>query len=1039
MEVSILGTLELRRGGDAVPVAGARVRALLARLALDAGRDLSPATLIDAVWDDEPPRDAGHALQALVSRLRRVLDPGGELVSGTAGYRLQVDPDAVDALRFETLAAAGAAALRDGDPRRAAATLRDALALWRGPALGELAATQRFATLAGSRLDDLRLAATADRIEADLALGAGGELVAELDALTAAHPLHERLAGQRLRALAAAGRPADALAAYEALRVRLDAELGAVPSPELQAVQLAIVTAAPSTTSTTSAPTTAARRSNLRAGVTSFVGREADVGRLAGLLDEHRLVTLIGPGGAGKTRLAGEVAGRRLAATADGAWMVELAATTDPGDVGASVLGALGLREARLLAASTPVGAATTAGGGDPTEHLVDVLAERETLIILDNCEHLLDAAAVLADLLLARCPALRILATSREPLGIAGEHLAQVSPLGLPPAGATADEALTHPAVRLLADRAAAAAPDFAVDDSTVAAVVEICRRLDGLPLAIELAAARLRSLSAAQIAERLDDRFRLLTGGSRVALPRQRTLRAVVDWSWDLLSEPERALARRLAVFPAGVTADSAAAVGTGAHVAADDVPELLAALVDRSLLTLVDRDQGRYRMLETIREYGIERLDEAGELAAVRTAHARHFAALVDEAEPHLRRAEQLTWFRLLQAERENVLSALRWLAETGDAAAALRLAVSSCWFWLLASSQSDAMAALRVASAVPGDADPLDRLLAEAMLGMADNDGESEEAIRDAVRELLDRLDALDLSARPVVTAAMPALAWVTGDRERADALFAAARAHPDPWVRASVPLVLAQDAENRGELAAVREHLTAALAAYRATGERWAINATLISLGGLCLLEEDLDGAGQALEDARELMAELGADGDQAMLQMRLADVRERQGELAAALHHARLARDATDLGGDESAMTAAGLARVLWSLGERDEAREVLAHAVATVDRLGRGRGPRGHADALVRGTAALIELDDDRADVARELLAGAWPAAVGTEDLPVVALVGIGVAALAHHDGDANGAAEMLGGAPARLRRPHEPPRRAAHRAAAR
>ncbi|WP_445149603.1 BTAD domain-containing putative transcriptional regulator [Baekduia sp. Peel2402] len=1022
MEVSILGTLELRRDGDAVPVAGARVRALLARLALDAGRDVSPATLIDAVWDDTPPGDAGHALQALVSRLRRALAPGGELVSGTAGYRLAVDPEAVDALRFETLAAAGAAALRNGDPARAATILRDALALWRGPALGELAGTQRFATAAGSRLDDLRLAATADRIEADLALGVGaGELVAELDALTAAHPLNERLAGQRLRALAAAGRPADALEAYEALRRRLDAELGAVPSPELQAAQLAIVTAAPITPASAPAPPAPSRRSNLRAGVTSFVGREAEVDRLAALLDEHRLVTLIGPGGAGKTRLAGEVAARRLPLIPDGAWMVELAATTDPDDVGASVLGALGLREARMLAVGSPVpGHGSGPGPVDATAHLVDVLAERETLVILDNCEHLLDATAVLADLLLAQCPALRILATSREPLGIAGEHLAQVPPLGLPPVDASAAEALAHPAVALFADRAAAAAPDFSVDETTVAAVVEICRRLDGLPLAIELAAARLRSLPAAQIAARLDDRFRLLTGGSRAALPRQRTLRAVVDWSWDLLSEPERALARRIAVFPAGVTAASAAAVGVGADVGADDVPELLAALVDRSLIALVDREHGRYRMLETIREYGIERLDETGELAAIRTAHARHFAALVEEAEPHLRRPEQLEWFALLQAERENVLTALRWLAETGDAAAALKLAVSSCWFWLLASSQSDATAVLRVAIAVPGEADPLDRLIAETLLSLGDDDTEQE--IHERARVVLDRFSELDLSTRPVVVAALPVLAWVTGDPERAETLFAAARAHPDPWVRATVPLAFGHDAENRGDLPAMREHLTVALAAFRAIGDRWGLNATLVTLGGLCLLEEDLDGAAEALEEARELMYEIGADAEQAMLHLRLADVRARQGDLAAALKHARLARDATDLGGDEAAMSGSGLAGVLWRLGEREEALEVLAHAIATVDRLGIGNPARGHAEALVRGGAALIELDAGRPEEARHLLTAAYPAAVGTADLPVTAFVGLAVAALACHDGAPTDAAEILGAA-ARLR----------------
>ncbi|MDO9356653.1 MAG: BTAD domain-containing putative transcriptional regulator, partial [Solirubrobacteraceae bacterium] len=765
MQVSILGALEVRRDGEAVPLAGGRVRALLARLALDAGREVSRDALIDAIWDDTPPGDAAHALQALVSRLRRALGDGAAAVqSGSVGYRLAIEADDVDAARFERQARAGSAALRGGDPATAAATLGAVLALWRGPALVELAGSHRFAASAGSRLDDLRLAAEADRIDADLLLGAEpAGLVGELDALTAAHPLNERVAALRLRALAAAGRSADALEAYESMRQRLDDELGAVPSAELVAAQLAVVTGeageridatggrhndlpsadpapaslgleAPSVRGSVgaTAPGDAVRprRSNLRFGVTSFVGREAELERLAGLLDAHRLVTLIGPGGAGKTRLASELASRVESAHRDGVWMVELAQITDPADLGAGVLGALGLREARLLAGTGGIPVGAPEPGSDAVSHLIDVLGQRDAVLIFDNCEHLVADAAILADELLGQCPGLRIVATSREPLGIVGEHLADVPPLGMPELGATPQEALRHPAVELFADRGRAASPAFAVDDDTVGPVVEICRRLDGMPLAIELAAARLRSLPVAQIAARLDDRFRLLTGGSRTALPRQRTLRAVVDWSWELLTPDEQVLARRLAVFPAGVTPESAEAIAAGSGLDPWDVPELLAALVDRSLLSRPDpTGPVRYRMLETLREYGTEKLGELGELDDVRTAHARYFAALVDEADPHLRRADQLAWFERLRAERDNILSGLRWLVERGDAAEAVTLSVSLGWFWLLSGSPNDAASTFKLAlSAEPAPGtepvERLDQLIAETLLWATD---------------------------------------------------------------------------------------------------------------------------------------------------------------------------------------------------------------------------------------------------------------------------------------------------------------------------
>ena len=713
VRVSVLGPLAVTdAAGLPVRVGGQRVRALLILLALDAGRVVSARSLIERLWPQERPTDAANALQSLVSRLRVALRraglPDGVLESTAVGYRLAASPAAVDALAFESQARAGGQALAGGDPATAARLLREALARWRGPALADVAG-QEFAAAPAARLAELRSAALLDRIEAELALGVvGSGLIGELRELTAGDPLAERPAALLMRALAAAGRQAEALAVYQRTRDLLAEDLGVDPSKQLAQAHLAVLrqqvpvatSAEPdtepsgATTRTTVSPSAVRRVSGWRQP-TSFVGRDCEVAGLLKLLATERLVTLTGPGGVGKTRLAAEAAGRLTGGDYAGpdrsAWFVELAPVTEPSEVPHAVLDAVGLRERSIARRGGD-------GGADPADRLCAALAERDALLILDNCEHVIEAAAILAARLLADCPGVQVLATSREPLRIGGESLHVVAPLPVPPAaepgtpaepgtagtaGGPGPDSQSFPAVRLFADRAAAVLPDFELDAGNAAPVAQICRTLDGMPLAIELAVPWLRTLTPAQLAERLDDRFALLTGGSRTSLPRHQTLRATVDWSWQLLSGPERALARRLAVFPGGATLTAAEQVcpdpapqerpappGQRADAGALRRAEVLTALsglVGKSILTMTgpsDDGAPRYRMLETVRAYALERLAEAGEAATARGAFARYFCELAETADPLLRTADQMRWFRLLSAEQDNLHAALRW---------------------------------------------------------------------------------------------------------------------------------------------------------------------------------------------------------------------------------------------------------------------------------------------------------------------------------------------------------------------------------------
>ena len=694
VQIGILGPFEVRTDDGAVAdLPGARLRALLIALALEPGRVVSKATLIDWIWGEQPPADTANALQRLVSRLRKAL-PEGLIEGHPGGYQLTVEPDAVDAVRFERLIGQA----RDAEGSRRVRLLRDALALWRGAAMADVGDQDSEALDAAvTRLDRLRLAALEDRFDAEVDLGHGAELVAELTDLVAAHPVRERLVAALMRALAAAGRDTEALFAYERTREALADLLGVDPSPELSAVHVALLRGELGRREEN-------RKTNVRAELTSFVGRDADVAAVRELIGEHRLTTLIGPGGSGKTRLATETARTLLDGLPDGVWLVELAAIGAGGDVAQAALAGLGLRDALL-------GAAPSA---DPVDGLVAAIRDREVLLILDNCEHVIESAAAFADRVLGECRRLRILATSREPLGITGEALWQVEPLALP--GASPAEIESSPAIRLLRDRAGAVRKDLGGDARTLSTMARICRALDGMPLAIELAAARLRTMTIDQLASRLDDRFRLLTSGSRTALPRHKTLRAVVDWSWELLTEAERMVLRRLSVFSGGASLEAAericaaSAVGQG-PVKPDEVLELLTSLAEKSLLVTegdgAQRDGAlRYRMLGTIKEYAADRLAEAGESDLARQAHLGYFTDLAESAEPHLRRAEQLAWLARLEADHDNIGAAMRGAIAAGEAQAAMRLAAAAGWYWWLGGRRSEGYELIVAATRIPG---------------------------------------------------------------------------------------------------------------------------------------------------------------------------------------------------------------------------------------------------------------------------------------------------------------------------------------------
>ncbi|WP_143073525.1 BTAD domain-containing putative transcriptional regulator [Actinokineospora terrae] len=976
VQVSLLGPLRLvGEDGAVLGVGGTRLRMLVALLALDAGRVVSVSELVSGLWGDDPPADATNALQSLVSRLRRGLKVGadGLVESHPAGYRLAIAADQVDVHRFERLVATGRAALREERYAEAARVLAAAEELWAGPALAGLEDAP-FAGAVVARLEELRVGAREDRIDAAIRDGGHGEVIAELTTLVAEHPLRERPAALLVKALFLAGRQAEALAVYEQARRVLAEELGVEPSPELRELHVSVlrgeIAPAPARVAT--------------ASLTSFVGRQVELAEVTRLLDSTRLVTLLGPGGAGKTRLS-----REVVAGQDGmSWFVELAGVRAADDVTAAALAALGIRESRLI--ETHPAPRT----GTALDRLVEVLGSQRSLLVLDNCEHLIEAAAALADALLARCPRLRVLATSREPLAITGEAAYPLGPLGLPGETALPEEVTKADAVRLFADRATSASPAFRLEEDNARVVAEICRGLDGLPLALELAAARLRSMTVGQIAERLHDRFRLLTGGSRTSLPRHRTLRAVVEWSWDLLEKPERVLAARLSVFPVAALAESVAAVAADDDLLpADDVVYVLAALVEKSIVVAdAGRDgQVRYRMLETVRAYAAERLTELGETDRAREALCRYFLSYLVEAEPRLRGPEQVRWLARVTADHENLLAALRYAIAMQDADLAHRLAVTAGWFWMISGHHREALTLVTEVAAMPGDAPPHARATLRSMATFVEAAGVPD---KDVIRQLRADLVATDAMAHyPIMVMMEPMLAAFAGDVDEAIAGLDRGDKHPDPWARALSLLAAAFLHDNRGALVEAEDSGERALAAFRALGDRWGQAIAIGQVSDRRSMRGDHAGAVLANEESVRLVTELGAIDEMPGALGRLGLQLGRAGDLAGAEADLRRALDlaASSSTHENQALLYGWLASVVRLRGDLAEAKSLMARGQALRDADG---NHNHHWFALYSGLAAQIALAEHDPDTARTHLAAALTAIADIGDMPIIGTI---------------------------------------------
>ena len=1003
MRYRILGPLEVLDDEGRTIQPGQTERQLLAMLLLHPGEAVSTDRLADAMWGEDLPANPQNALQARVSRLRKLV--GREtIVTRTPGYAIEIDPGSIDARRFEQLLTAGRAAT---DPKERWTLFDEALELWRGPALAGVA-YEDFARAEAERLDMVRIDAVEARIDAALDLGKHAEVIAELEALIIEHPLREGLYTRLMLALYRAGRQAEALRMYGDARHRLGEELGIEPGPDLVALEEAILLQDPSLSP--SLPSHAV----FPAPLTSFVGRAVEMEAIAEGLERSRLVTLVGSGGVGKTRLAIEAVGSMD--TDRG--FVDLGGVTSPDMVVAEVVSAYRLdrRHGGFGAAPAPV---------DLEDAVVAHFRGRNFVLVVDNCEHVVDEAARFIESLLMRVPDLRVVGTSRERLGVPGEVVLQVLPLRLT---GNREGALDSEAASLFIERARNIDPGF--DAVAVADVVaDICLRLDGIPLAIELAAARTRSLTVPAIAARLDDRFRLLTGGSRTAIARQRTLRAAIDWSFQLLEEDQQLVFRRIALFAGPFGLPAAEAIAGGHGIDADEAFDVLDRLVDQSMVVQVPGAEPRFRLLENLRAYGRDQLAESNEGDATTRRMIDYYAALVDDADPKLRTGEQLEWMERLAAEYDNITAALD-MAWSVDPEVAVRGTGRLGWFWYLRGMFEEADRWLQ--RALAGSAEGRERAMAEVHFTTAMLSSQSPAAMPSLTEA---RALARASGHWFIEASALAAIGAFGMGADPAAGLAAIARAreifeeHRDEWGVALTFFVTAvggsHDVRNSARLA------EEARRGFEKTGDSWGVGYAEYILGACHRVLGEYDSALESYASALDKAMRIGMLNEVPNIPTELANVSTLRGDYeAAALYLAEAVHLAERHPWGAAIASAANAAGFLARRTGRPH--DAIARHTAALSIYRESESPPGIAYTL--GCLGFAEEFTGDLDLAESHHLEALKLAQGFADVPAIqrdlavafALEGLAAVAAARDDGTR--AATLLGAAH-RLRSDHGVP----------